>query len=242
MVAVNDPVPAAVAVRDAATVMVVRDAEAGGIEVLMLRRHPESVFAARAWVFPGGVVEPRDPEAIPLVTGLTDSVASATLGLASGGLAFWVAAVRECFEEAGILLALHPDGSPLDLGSPMAAARFARHQRDVHRGRRSLAEVLSAEELVLDCSCIHYVSQWITPPGGPRRFDTRFFVTPAPARQLPVPDTHEIDGSGWFSPAAALESGHQGELRLVYPTIKNLEALTRFEGTADLLEAARCRT
>jgi 8-oxo-dGTP pyrophosphatase MutT (NUDIX family) len=242
MVAVNDPVPAAAATRHAATVMVVRDAETGGVEVLMLRRHPAAVFAARAWVFPGGVVEPGDAEAIPLVTGLTDVAASAALGLPSGGLAFWVAAVRECFEEAGLLLAVHPDGSPLDVGSPLEAARFARHQRDVHRGRRSLAEVLTAEGLVLDCSGVHYVSHWITPPGGPRRFDTRFFVTPAPAGQLPVPDTHEIDGSGWFSPAAALESRRQGELHLVYPTIKNLEALTRFQGTAELLEAARCRT
>ena len=252
MVGVNDPVPAAPfppgggrdpgaplpAVRDAATVILVRDAPTG-VEVLMLRRHPESVFAARAWVFPGGVVEEGDLEAASLVRGLTDAEASTALGLASGGLAYWVAAVRECFEEAGILLAVRPDGAPLDVASPWVANRFARHRRDIHRGRRSLAEVLVAEGLVLDCSDVHYVSHWITPPGGTRRFDTRFFVAPAPPGQSAVQDSAEIDGAAWISPAAALEGRRSGDFHLVYPTIKNLQALAGFQRTAELLEAAR---
>jgi 8-oxo-dGTP pyrophosphatase MutT (NUDIX family) len=237
---VSDPVPAASLpeVRAAATVILVRDAPTTGVEVLMLRRHPDSVFAARAWVFPGGVVEPGDLEAARLVTGLTDAAASAALGLVSGGLAYWVAAVRECFEEAGILLAVRPDGSALDLASPWVANRFARHRRDIHRGRRSLVEVLTAEGLVLDCTSVHYVSHWVTPPGGTRRFDTRFFVAAAPPGQTAAHDAAEIDGSAWISPAAALEGRRQGELHVVYPTIKNLEALTNFERTADVLEAA----
>jgi 8-oxo-dGTP pyrophosphatase MutT (NUDIX family) len=220
-------------------VILVRDAPTTGLEVLMLRRHPDSVFAARAWVFPGGVVEPGDLEAAQLVTGLTDAAASAVLGLVSGGLAYWVAAVRECFEEAGILLAVRPNGGTFDLASPWEANRFARHRRDVHRGRRSLAEVLTAEGLVLDCSSVHYVSHWITPPGGTRRFDTRFFVAPAPPGQTAAHDAAEIDGSVWISPAAALEGRRRGDLLLVGPTIMNLRPLIRFERTVDVLEAAR---
>ena len=231
----SDPV-SALAVRDAATVILVRDAPAG-VEVLMLRRHPESVFAARAWVFPGGVVEVADLEAVRMVTGLTDGEASAVLGLPAGGLPFWVAAVRECFEEAGILLAGRADGRPFDLSSPWVANRFARHRRDIHRGRRSLAEVLSAEGLVIDCSSVHYVSHWITPPGGTRRFDTRFFVAAAPAGQTVVHDAAEMDDFAWMPPAAVLEAYRQEELHLVYPTIKNLEALTGFQRAGDVLAA-----
>jgi 8-oxo-dGTP pyrophosphatase MutT (NUDIX family) len=99
-----------VEVQPAATVMLVRDAgEHGGgpLEVLMLRRHPESVFAADAWVFPGGRVDDGDAGPAPFGAGPSEAEASAALGLPSGGLAYWVAAARECFEEAGILLARH---------------------------------------------------------------------------------------------------------------------------------------
>jgi 8-oxo-dGTP pyrophosphatase MutT (NUDIX family) len=235
MKSMSDPVPA-LAVRDAATVILVRDAPAG-VEVLMLRRHPESVFAPRAWVFPGGVLEEADLQAAPLVAGLTDAQASAALGLPSGGLAFWVAAVRECFEEAGILLAVRSDGDAADLSSPWAASRFARHRRDIHRGRRTLADVLASEGLVIDCSSVHYVSHWITPPGGTRRFDTRFFVAAAPAGQTEAHDAAEIDESAWMSPAAVLEGHRRGELHLVYPTLKSLEALTGFQRATDVVAA-----
>src|SRR5690242_17035470 len=98
-------------VQPAATVMLVRDGRPGSLEVLMLRRHPEAVFAADAWVFPGGRVDDGDRLAGPGpgVLGPSDTEASAALGMASGGLAWWVAAARECFEEAGILLARHAD-------------------------------------------------------------------------------------------------------------------------------------
>src|SRR5438067_5172908 len=95
-------------VQPAATVMLVRDG-GGSLEVLMLRRHPESVFAADAWVFPGGRVDDGDGAGAPIGAGPSDEEASRALGLPGGGLAYWVAAARECFEEAGILLARHPD-------------------------------------------------------------------------------------------------------------------------------------
>jgi 8-oxo-dGTP pyrophosphatase MutT (NUDIX family) len=233
-----------VEVQPAATVMLVREASmrrGGSLEVLMLRRHPESVFAADAWVFPGGRVDDGDRAGAAIASGPTDAEASQALGLPSGGLAYWVAAARECFEEAGILLARHPDtGAWLDTSSEWSAARLGRYRRDVHAGTTTLEGVLEAEGLVLDLSGVHYVSHWITPPGdSTRRFDTRFFVAEAPPDQVASHDATETVESVWTSPADALARGAAGEIHLVIPTIANLEALARFSSTAELVAAAR---
>ena len=232
-----------VEVQPAATVMLVRDASmrrGGSLEVLMLRRHPESVFAADAWVFPGGRVDDGDRAGTVIASGPADAEASQALGLPSGGLAYWVAAARECFEEAGILLARHPDtGAWLDTSSEWSAARLARYRRDVHAGATALGAVLEAEGLVLDLSGVHYVSHWITPPGFfTRRFDTRFFVAEAPPDQVASHDAAETVESVWTPPAEALARGADGEIHLVIPTIANLEALARFSSTAELVAAA----
>jgi len=251
-----------VEVQPAATVMLVRDASerrGGSLEVLMLRRHPESVFAADAWVFPGGRVDAGDRVGAPIAIGPSDAEASAALGLPSGGLAYWVAAARECFEEAGILLARHPDtGAWLDTSSgagavlsprqgrceptkaAWSAARLARYRRDVHAGVTSLGAVLEAEGLVLDLSGVHYVSHWITPPGRTaRRFDTRFFVAEVAPGQVASHDATETVESLWTTPADVLARGAAGEITLLIPTISNLDALARFSSVAELVAAAR---
>jgi 8-oxo-dGTP pyrophosphatase MutT (NUDIX family) len=232
-----------VEVQPAATVMLLRDA-GGSLEVLMLRRHPESVFAADAWVFPGGRVDAGDRSGAPIAIGPSDAEASAVLGLPSGGLAYWVAAARECFEEAGILLARHPDsGAWFEASTELAAARLARYRRDVHAGGTTLGAVLEAEGLVLDLSGVHYVSHWITPPGQgtARRFDTRFFVAAVPPDQVASHDAAETVESIWTTPSEALARGAAGEIRLLIPTIANLEALARFSSVAELVES-RCPT
>ena len=184
-----------VAVRDAATVMLVRDAPAG-VEVFMVRRSLRLVFGGGAHVFPGGAVDDADRDMERWCAGLTDEQASAILGLARGGLAFWVAAVRECFEEAGVLLASGPDGESLALDDPATAERFASHRKAVDAGERSLAQVCELEHLRLAADGMHYVSRWITPEGPPRRFDTRFFVCAAPERQTPLHDARRSPTSG----------------------------------------------
>ncbi|MDQ1507380.1 MAG: hypothetical protein QOD57_5107 [Actinomycetota bacterium] len=239
----NEPA-SQVEVQPAATVMLVRGADGrpdGPLEVLMLRRHPESVFAADAWVFPGGRVDEGDGTAAPIGLGPSDADASAALGLPSGGRAYWVAAARECFEEAGILLARHRDsGAWLDPSGRWNAARLARYRRDVHAGVISLGAVLEAEGLVLDLSGVHYVSHWITPPGRTaRRFDTRFFVAEVPPDQVASHDATETVESVWTGPAEALARGAAGDITLLIPTIANLEALARFSSVADLVAAAR---
>ncbi|MEM9714441.1 MAG: hypothetical protein AAGA17_19620, partial [Actinomycetota bacterium] len=171
-----------VQVRDAATVMLVRDGD-DGLEVFMLRRNLDSAFVAGAYVFPGGAVDPEDaddPLLDELCVGRTDPDASRSLGVERGGLAYWVAAIRESFEEAGVLLAHTPGGEFVSFAESDVEERFADHRVAVDAGRVRLAEVCRAEGLTLAVAELHYFSHWITPKGPPRRYDTRFFVCRAP--------------------------------------------------------------
>ena len=170
--------------------------------------------------------------------GRSDDQASVLLGVDRGGLAYWVAAIRECFEEAGVLLAYDTAGEVVSFADPDIAARFDGHRREVDSGERRLVEVCELEKLRLAVDRIHYFSHWITPVGVVRRYDTRFFVTAAPAEQVPLHDDRETIANLWVNPADALQRHQAGELELIFPTIKNLEAVARFETSADLLAAA----
>jgi 8-oxo-dGTP pyrophosphatase MutT (NUDIX family) len=234
--------PAAVPVRPAATVMLVRDG-ADGPEVFMLRRTLNAAFAGGMYVFPGGRVDDADhaDELEVICDGLDDGRASAVLGLPRGGLAYWVAAVRECFEEAGVLLARPVGGDDaVRFDDPRVAARFEAERHRVHDGTLSLTELCAQERLVLTTDAIHYVSHWITPVGEPRRFDTRFFVARAPQAQEPLHDDHETIESLWVRPADALARVRAGELAMIPPTMKNLEFLLP-NATADAALAAAGR-
>ncbi|MCP3853437.1 MAG: NUDIX domain-containing protein [Actinomycetia bacterium] len=232
--------PDAVELRDAATVMLVRDSTAGP-EVFMLQRHLNSDFVGGAYVFPGGGVdaEDRDDDLEPVCQGRTDAETSAELGIESGGLAYWVAAVRECFEEAGVLLAYDAHGQVVDFSDADIDARFQTHRAGVDSRERRLVEVCEEESLVLATDDIHYWSHWITPVGPPRRFDTRFFIAPAPAAQVAAHDDRETVDNLWVRPADALERHRRGELEMILPTIANLEQISPFDTVADLLAAAR---
>ncbi|GAC1594943.1 MAG: NUDIX hydrolase [Acidimicrobiales bacterium] len=235
-----DPTP--VPVRDAATVMLVRDAPSGGaLEVFMLRRNLNSDFVGGAYVFPGGGVDATDrsDDLEAICTGRDDAQASDILGIPHGGLAFWVAAVRECFEEAGVLLAKDRSGAVISFAEPSTATRFEEHRAAMNAGETSLIEVCRAEDLVLDVTAMHYFAHWITPIGPPRRYDTRFFVGAAPPEQVPLHDNREVIANLWITPGDALARYAKGEFELIMPTIKNLQALDRFSSSADLLEAAR---
>jgi len=227
-----------VPVRDAATVMLVRDG-AVGLEVFMVRRSLRLVFAGGAHVFPGGAVDDVDREIRgPLAVGRTDEEASAALGLARGGLAFWVAAVRECFEEAGFLLAVDSTGELVRLDDPATAERFSRYRTEIASGERSLAGVCADEGLRLAVDGMHYVSRWITPEGAPRRFDTRFFVGAAPERQTPLHDATETIAHEWVRPGDVLARYRRGEVDLMTPTERSLEWLDAEATVVDVLAAA----
>jgi 8-oxo-dGTP pyrophosphatase MutT (NUDIX family) len=231
----------AVPMRDGATVMLVRDGQhhLRPLEVFMLRRHPRTAFGS-VHVFPGGVVDPTDddPALDALCPGLSDADASVQLGVAAGGRAFWVAAMRECFEEAGVLLARRADGSTVRFDEhPAVDQRFEEHRRSVHAGARSFADVLRAESLVLQAEAVRYFSHWITPEGQPKRFDTRFFLARAPEGQTYAHDNAELIDSGWVRPSDALARHARGDFDLIGPTIRTLEDIGAYATCDELLTA-----
>lgn len=235
-----------IALRDAATVMLVRDG-AVGMEVFLLRRSLESEFVGGAYVFPGGAVDEADrhEDLEAVCHGLSDDGASQRLGVPQGGLAFWAAAIRECFEEAGVLLAVpggRPDAGPVSFSDEEVADRFRLHRKAVDSGDLRLVDVCRIEGLELAADRIHYFSHWITPHGPPRRYDTRFFVAAAPPEQVPLHDDRETIDSLWLRPSEALTRHQAGQLELVLPTIKNLEAIAGFHDAAALLAAAASAT
>ena len=235
-----------VILRDAATVLILRDGEpdADGrtLEVFMLRRNLDSDFVGGAYVFPGGAVDDADrhTDLEAVCEGRTDAEASALLDLDTpeGGLAYWVAAIRESFEEAGVLLAYGADGAIVDFRSPDVAERFRLHRLAVDGGHRRLVEVCASEGLRLAVDGMHYFSHWITPVGPPRRYDTRFFVARAPEWQQPLHDDRETIAHTWIRPADALDRHRRDEFDLIFPTIRTLEALARFDSASELLAVA----
>ncbi|HMU79791.1 MAG TPA: NUDIX domain-containing protein [Microthrixaceae bacterium] len=242
-VPMDSPTPEQVPVRDAATVMLLRDGS-DGPEVCLMQRNLNSDFVGGAYVFPGGAVDPADAEVAVAqrCPDLDDVEASRRLGLAVGGLAFWVAAIRESFEEAGVLLARHADGRRLDLSDPGAAERFAGHRDDVDNERRTIAEVAVQEDLHLDVGQLHYFSRWITPLGAHRRYDTRFFVCAAPEGQEVVEDSRELIGTQWLTPAEALRRHDAGDITMIFPTVRTLVALSRFDRADAVLDHARAQS
>jgi 8-oxo-dGTP pyrophosphatase MutT (NUDIX family) len=228
-------------IRAAATVMLVRDAPgSGALEVLMVRRNLKSDFVGGAYVFPGGAVDPADggPEAEVFCEGRSDTEASALLGVPEGGLAYWVAVVRETFEEAGLLLARRPGGPSLLAGDQAEEARFVTERAAVNAGSRRFLDLCRDEQLQLSVGEIHYFAHWITPKGAPRRYDTRFFVAAAPPGQQAAHDAGETIAETWVTPADALALHRAGEIEIIFPTIRNLQAIGRFARAADLLDAA----
>jgi 8-oxo-dGTP pyrophosphatase MutT (NUDIX family) len=227
--------------RDGATVMLVRDGHQAErpLEVFMLRRHPRTAFGS-VHVFPGGVVDATDraPALDAHCPGLTDTDASAQLGVASGGRAYWVAAIRESFEEAGVLLARRADGEPVRFDHHEdVQARFDEHRLALHAGERSLVDVLEAEDLVLAVDQVRYFAHWITPEGEPKRFDTRFFLARAPEGQAYAHDDTELIGSEWVCPADALARHRAGDFPMIGPTTVCLQDISRFATCGELLSA-----
>jgi len=213
--------------------MLVRDAPAAGIEVFMLQRTAKAAFGAGMYVFPGGRVDEIDGAGSfeRFCEGLDDVTASAALGVERGGLAYWVAAVRECFEEAGLLLAHRRDGGSVDVDNEA--------RRGLHAGELSMEELCRRHHLVLDLARVRYVAHWVTPTGeGARRFDTRFFLAAAPHGQDAWHDESETVDSRWVRPHEAVAQAAVGELVMMPPTIANLRFLAEADSTAAAFAAA----
>jgi 8-oxo-dGTP pyrophosphatase MutT (NUDIX family) len=220
--------------REAATVMLVRDDP--DLQVFMLRRNLNADWVGGAYVFPGGAIDDGDraPAVLARCPGRSDADASTRLGVATGGLGYWVAGVRETFEEAGVLLARSAaTGAPVDPSSAVLETR----RDELNHGALTFQAVLEAEDLLLDVGALHYFSHWITPEGNHRRYDTRFFVAAAPDGHAYLHDDAETVASIWIRPEDALAAGDRGELDLIFPTRKSLESLSRFTHAPDLIDA-----
>ncbi|ASK33717.1 NUDIX hydrolase [Alloalcanivorax mobilis] len=218
--------------RPASTLALLRDS-AQGPEVLMLQRTHRAVFMPGHYVFPGGAVDEADQGAAlaDLIDGHDDISASALLGLERGGLGYLVAAVRECFEEAGVLLARDRAGNDLPADHPILAA----DREAVARGRLSLDSLFREHDLLLPLDRIAYLDHWVTPPGPPRRFDTRFFAAAAPPGQAPLHDGQETIDHCWIRPLVALEDHRAKRRQFATPTLAVLRRLAGFASVEHVL-------
>jgi 8-oxo-dGTP pyrophosphatase MutT (NUDIX family) len=226
----------------AATVTLLRDT-ARGVEVLMLQRNFQSGFMPGMFLFPGGALDPGDRAegVLSRCPSIDDEGASATLGLPRGGLAYWAAAIRESFEEAGVLLAYDDRGRLVNPREPQRLERFEDYRRKLNAGEDVLEPMLENEGLTLAVDRLTYFSHWITPERAPRRYDTRFFAAIAPEGQEAAADNVEAIHHVWMNPAQAVERHHAGEFNMRTPTIRTLEAFAPFERAETLIDALRDR-
>ena len=211
--------------RPAATLILLRE----GPQVLMLQRAPTAAFLGGAYVFPGGSLDPQDADPSRVV-GLTEAQANERLKLVSGAIAYYVAAIRECFEEAGVLLARDASGARISA---------ARAEKLMHWRTKPFRNMLEAEDLYIPAGDLAYFGHWITAPGRSRRFDARFFVALAPEGQQGSHDATETVHDVWISPREALERGARGEIELVNATQQSLKELARFSDPRAAFDYAR---
>jgi 8-oxo-dGTP pyrophosphatase MutT (NUDIX family) len=227
--------PAAVTPKPAATLVLLRDRARGAVELLLIQRHREAKFAGGDYVFPGGKVEVDDnpDDAVRSCAGLDETQAARVLGLEGAprtAMAYWVGAIREAFEEVGVLLAYGRDGGPARIDD----ARFAAYRDACQDDNRAFWDMIRAERFTLATDGLRYFAHWITPEDAPYRYDTRFFAAPMPAGQHAVADDREIIDVRWMTVAEAWAARASGDITLRLPTVKNLAI---FEGATSAADA-----
>jgi 8-oxo-dGTP pyrophosphatase MutT (NUDIX family) len=224
--------------RLAATTILVR-ARGDQPELLLLKRGEQARFMPNAYVFPGGALDPNDESAdvYALCEGLDDVLASEQLALPSNGLRFFVAAVREAFEESGLLLAYDAGGAMADLSS-WDEARLRETRLKISSGQLSFAELCRAHEWRLAVDKLAFFSHWITPPGSVR-FDTRFFLCLVPPRQTASLAGDEMSQLVWRTAAEALAEHAIKKLLLMYPTRAILKEIAALPAIDELFDLAR---
>ena len=224
--------------KQAATVLLLRPGQSGGIEVLLTRRPGEMAFLGGMYCFPGGTVREEDLSAAlsRRCHGLSPTAARKIIGShfsPRAALGLWVTAIRELFEEIGVLLAITPDGRlawmDRDLNHRLAKKHTALLARDL-----SFNALLEAENLQCDTTQLAYFSYWQTPSQFPMRFDTRFFLASVPADDPPLMESPEVADSVWLTPDRALQLFGQGTLPMIFPTFASLRTLADFDSLESL--------
>ena len=228
-------------IRPAATVIIARDGDADRdgvveMEIFMLRRTAGAAFAGGMYVFPGGRVEGDDHLHAwdRWRTGPTEAQAPQLDAVGYEWRGYWIAAIRETFEESGLLLAYDANGDLLAWRDDAHEARFEAYRHQVHEGKLDLMALCEQESLTLACDRVHFFNRWITPLGRPRRFDTRFFVAEAPPGQTGLHDDKETVDSLWITPRQALERHAAGEFGLMRVTERQLATLQDLGSVAAL--------
>ncbi|MBV9257468.1 MAG: hypothetical protein JO215_05565 [Ktedonobacteraceae bacterium] len=229
--------------RFASTVMLLRDvpAQGAGIEVFMVRRVVQSEFMPDVYVFPGGSVI-SDDLLLEEGSGLCRAVAPSSTdpeGRTALGSGLRVAAIRELFEEANVLLA-YRDKHILSIGED-ALSRFEAYRRALNERKESLSAIVPAEQLVLATDTLAYFAHWITPEGMPKRFDTHFFLAVTPSEQEALYDQLETSEGTWFRPTEVMERFQRGEMPVALPTFHQLRDLSAFKSVQEALQAASAR-
>jgi 8-oxo-dGTP pyrophosphatase MutT (NUDIX family) len=236
----------AAAPKESATVILLRKNDAGPGEVFLARRHRHQSFMAGAYVFPGGQVDHADaglsdciqvpghfnPPALLQDTSLT-SVEAQSL---------FCCAIRETFEETGVLLAETADGHCFRPDSPEDTERLATYRRSLNAGSLTLREIAIKEHLFFSLNALIPYAHWITPEISPKRFSTYFFLAELPHGQTATTDADELTDFLWVTPGDALQMHIHKEIMLMPPTLKTLEELSAFTGIDELFDHARRRS
>jgi 8-oxo-dGTP pyrophosphatase MutT (NUDIX family) len=228
----------AVAPRPASTILLLRDSVTtkSEVEVFMMVRHYEIDFNSGALVFPGGSVDKGDQAIIA-----QPELYSGGEGLDAATLSFRIAAIRETFEESGILLA-RPVGSTVLVDAKRAGEIEAAHRAHLCDSKTTFLDVLTESKMVLALDLLVPYAHWITPEGMPKRFDTWFFLAAAPPEQAGAHDGKESTDSIWLSPREALAGGESGRFKLPFPTTRNLIKLGKQASVKAALDDSRDKT
>ena len=232
--------------KNAATVILLRDKEPEGLEVFLLKRHEKSSFMGGNFVYPGGRVDRDDGslESCSLSKGITFEEAQKILGGITSpeeGFAYWIAGIRELFEEAGVLLAYDQKGNLFQFKNRDEQEKFSNYRVLLQKGGITICQIAQEEKLLFALDQLHYYAHWITPEARPERFDTRFFLAHYPLGQEASHDQKETTAGIWIIPRKALEENLKGEVILSPPTLKTLEDLSRFKSIDDIFSSLKER-
>lgn len=219
--------------KKASTVILLRDKEPGGLEVFLLKRHEKSSFMGGNFVYPGGRVDREDGslEICSFSKGVTFDEAQKIFAATTSpeeSFAYWIAAIRELFEEAGVLLAYDQKGNLFQIKNREEQEKWLQYRESLQKGKISICEMAQREKLLFALDQLHYYAHWITPEARSERFDTRFFLARHPEGQEASYDQKETTEGVWLSPQKALEGNLKGEVVLSPPTLKTLEDLSQF--------------
>ncbi len=230
--------------KKAATVILLRDKEPGGLEVFLLKRHEKSSFMGGNFVYPGGRVDREDGslEICSFSKGVTFDEAQKIFAATTSpeeSFAYWIAAIRELFEEAGVLLAYDQKDNLFQIKNRDEQEKWLQYRESLQKGKISICEMAQREKLLFALDQLHYYAHWITPEARPERFDTRFFLARYPSGQEASHDQKETTAGIWITPRKALEENLKGEVVLSPPTLKTLEDLSRFNTIDEIFNSVK---